>query len=144
MVRLLSIAGLIKPMTMSVIEVEGQLLLRLREENNFYPIMSEIETGKLSFVNSITFFGCKNYYNLYLLVEAIVIEKEDETVIAREIVFPLAVLMAVHLRHLWELRITIHMKTEFGIENGNVGWEFLVQKDTPAKGSSTWKFDCSL
>lgn len=96
-------------MTMSVIEVEGPLLLRLREENNFYPIVNEIETGKLSFVNAITFFSCKNYYNLYLLVDAIVIEKEDETVIAREIVFPLAVLMAVHLRHLWELRITIHM-----------------------------------
>ena len=59
MVRLLSIAGLIKPMTMSVIEVEGQLLLQLREENNFYPIVNEIETGKLSFVNSIIFLAVK-------------------------------------------------------------------------------------
>ena len=46
-------------MTMSVIEVEGQLLLQLREENNFYPIVNEIETGKLSFVNSIIFLAVK-------------------------------------------------------------------------------------
>jgi hypothetical protein len=47
MVRLLSIAGLTKPMTTNVIEVEGQLLLRRRGENNSHPNVSVIETGKL-------------------------------------------------------------------------------------------------
>ena len=57
MVRLLSIAGLTKPMTTNGIEVEGQLLLRRREENNSHRIVSVTETGKLSFENSIPLFG---------------------------------------------------------------------------------------
>jgi hypothetical protein len=75
------------------------------------------------------------------LADAIVIEKEEETVIVRGIVFPLVVLTAVHHHHLWEPRITIHMSTEIAIGNGNVGWEFLVMKDTPLIGSITLKLD---